>query len=349
MSISSGRIAEFLSRAQDINDKAKVLESFKPSINPLRSTTISPIFTKKPELSPLSHQSFTSTHDGTPIPVPRKFILSCSISNKKSISVPPKEKIPVKLPITKEKIEVLSGRDSISSEISQKRTEKGMSKEAQIEKANENALKVRDIESKGKKKLQKVIEIFKQEALKTDHKLRQLQIENEKLKGIVDCPQLPTMRDSVTTVKGIIEHLSTQTSDPKFENLLNSLTHSCKRTISVPKDYEKKIPNWFECLQIDPKDFPIFLSTTCQKISAEQTRRLQTEEETYQMIEYEEALIRDLEAKISKAETLSRKASCGVIKDFNDFEETSFNRDQVSLNLQKLVNKKNSIESPLAS
>lgn len=349
MSISSGRIAEFLSRAQNINDKAKVLETNKPSINPLRSTTISPIYTKKPELSPLSHQSFTSTHDGTPVPAPRKFILSCSITNKKSNSVPPKEKIPVKLPITKEKTELLSGRDSILSEFSQKRPEKVMNKESQIEKDHENAQKVKEIESKGKKKLQKVIEIFKQEALKTDQKLRQLQIENQKLKDIVDCPQLPAMRESVKTVKSVVEYLSSKGPESKFESLLESLTHSCKRTITHPNDYEKKIPNWFACLQIDPKDFPIFLSNICQKITAEQKRRLQTEEETYKMIEFEEALIRDLELKISKAETLSRSTSCGVIKDSNEFEETSLNRDQVSLNLLKLVNKKNSIESSLTN
>lgn len=344
MSISSGRIAEFLSRAQNINEKAKELEAVKPVLSTIRSSNNSPIYSKKPQLSPISHQSFTSTHEGTPVPAPRKFILSGALPTKKAISVPPKDKPYSKLPVTKEKTELPSGRNSISSELPQKKPEKTVTKEAQSEKDQEIAQKVKEIEGKGKKKLQKVVEIFKQEALKTDQKLMQLQQENRKLKEIVDCPQLPSIHDSIKTAKGVVELLSSEESDQKFTKELESLCNSFKRTRLLPTDLQKKISNWFDCLQIEPLEYSNFLSNISKKIVSEQKRRLKTEEETWRMIEHEEALIRELEQKISNAETLTRNTSCRIISEHDDFEDFELNRDQISVNLLKLVTKKNSVE-----
>lgn len=344
MSISSGRIAEFLSRAQNINEKAKVLETAKPVISTVRSNNNSPIYSKKPQLSPISQHSFTSTHDGTPVPVPRKFILSGSLPTKKAISVPPKDK-PSKLPVTKEKTELPSGRNSICSELSQKKQEKTITKESLSEKDQEIAQKVKEIEIKGKKKLKKVVEIFKQEALKTDQKLMQLQQENKKLMDIVDCPQLPGIHDSIKTAKSVVEYLSSsEESNLKFTKELENLCNSFKRTKLLPSDLQKKLSNWFDCLQLQPSDYSDFLSNISKKIVSEQKRRLKTEEETWKMIEHEEALIRDLEQKISNAETLTRNTSCRIINEHDDFEDFELNRDQISVNLLKLVSKKTSVE-----
>ena len=347
MSLTSGRIADFLSRAQNINDKSKALDLCKPVLNPLRTLSNSPISMKKSELSPISHQSFTSTHDDTPIPLPRKFLLSGSVPHKKNISVPPSikpEKISSRLPPTKERTESPSKRDSISSETSLKRPEKIQSNpippSSPTPQSSLIAQQIKEIESKGKKKLQKVVEIFKQEAIKTDSKLQSLQIENKRLKEIALSPQLPSISSNVKSVKDVIENFAGLESDGRFDNLLDNLCKTCRRIVKKSEDYERKIPNWFECLEIQSQDFGEFLKAACRKVVVEERRRLRVEEETAKMIESEENCIRELEMRILNAEKLARNASCRVIEWGEDCDEVGLNKEQLARNLDDLVGKR---------
>jgi hypothetical protein len=343
MSISSSRIADFLSRAQNITEKSKVLEQSKPVLNPLRTVSNSPLSMKKSELSPISHQSFTSTHDDTPIPNPRKFILSGPTPNKKNISVPPVsklEKASPRLPVTKERTETPSKRDSISSEASLKRPEKTQTVfQPFSEKKPENLKKISEIQTKGKKKLQKIVEIFKEEALKTDSKLKQLQIENLKLKEIINSPQLPSSAAPLKTVKEVVEIYASEACEGQFDSLLDNLLKTCRRILKKTEDFEKKIPNWFECLEIKTPNFQDFLNSACRKIQVEQKRRDRAEEETAKMIEFEENCIRELEARILNAETLARKGSCGIIPHEDEENDFQFNREQATRNLNSLITK----------
>ena len=350
MSLTSGRIADFLSRAQNINDKSKALDLCKPVLNPLRTLSNSPISMKKSELSPISHQSFTSTHDDTPIPLPRKFLLSGSVPHKKNISVPPSikpEKIYSRLPPTKERTESPSKRDSISSETSLKRPEKILSSpnpplcpSSPTPQASHITQQIKEIELKGKKKLQKVVEIFKQEAMKTDSKLQSLQIENKRLKEIALSPQLPSITATVKTVKDVVENFAGQESDGRFDSLLDNLCKTCRRIVKKTEDYEKKIPNWFECLEIKSQDFGEFLKAACRKVLVEEKRRLRVEEETSKMIESEENCIRELEMRILNAEKLARNASCRVIESLEDSYEVGLNKEQLARDLDSLVEKR---------
>ena len=351
MSLTSGRIADFLSRAQNINDKSKALELCKPVLNPLRTLSSSPISMKKSELSPISHQSFTSTHDNTPIPLPRKFVLSGSVPHKKNISVPPPSKLdklqPRLLP-TKERTESPSKRDSISSESSSKRPEK----------INPSSIKsicpspppqvlhqtqqIKAIESKGKKKLQKIVEIFKQEAIKTDSKLQSLQQENKRLKELASNSQRPRPATPVKSLKDLIEYYAEQETNSKFDNLLENLCKTCRRIVKTTEDYEKKIPNWFESLEIKSLDFDEFLKAACRKVLIEEKRSIRVKEESERMIENEENCIRELELRIFYAERLVRIGSCRAIEsvEFEEEEEMELDREAVLRNLDLLIGKK---------
>ena len=361
MSLTSGRIADFLSRAQNINDKSKALELCKPVLNPLRTLSSSPIYMKKSELSPISHQSFTSTHDNTPVPLARKFVLSGSVPHKKHISVPPQakpDKISSRLFPPKERTESPSKRDSISSEASLKRPEKpnpslipGFSPPAPSFPSFPSApgqsshitQQIKEIESKGKKKLQKIVEIFKQEAIKTDCKLQSLQIENQRLKALASSKPIPSLASPACPGKSLQVMIGSHArleANGKYDNLLENLCKTCRRIVKEPEDYETKIPGWFECLEIKSLDFDEFLRAACRKVLLETRRRARVEEETEKTIESEENCIRELELRIVNAERLARKGSCRTIQSGDDEEGIGIDREAVLRSLNLLIEKR---------
>lgn len=173
---------------------------------------------------------------------------------------------------------------------------------ARLETDPEVLERVKEIERKGKVKLQKMVNIFRQEALKTDNKLNLLMNENKMLKEILDNPQLPSTKPSSTTVKAILSSISCQKAEKKFEAELINLLNSCKKTVRKVEDYEGKIPHWLDCLNTKPEDLHDLLVILSNKITEEQKRRFKSEEETSKMIEWEENHIQELEDKILKAE-----------------------------------------------
>ena len=90
--MSESKLTAFLSRAKVLADKEKNTEQPKVSMLPSRPMSISPFSSKKTSTSPVSIQSYSSTHDGTPQPVVKKVVLSGTFSAKKTVSANAREK-----------------------------------------------------------------------------------------------------------------------------------------------------------------------------------------------------------------------------------------------------------------
>ena len=275
-----------------------------PRPEPLRTMTNSPISTIRDNPSPLLHQSFNmNAEDKTKSEGKKKEAKAYKRNTKaKALTQVEKNKGMLKAYGIKTLKKDLhdSVEDDVKLEIEQS-PEKILEK-ARLETDPEVLERVKEIERKGKVKLQKVVNIFREEALKTDYKLNLLMNENKMLKDILLNPQLPSTKPSSITVKAILSIISCQNAEKNFEPELNNLLNSCKKTVRKVEDYEGKIPHWLDCLNTKPEDLNDLLIILSIKISQEQKRRFKSEEETSKMIEWEENHIQELEQKILKAE-----------------------------------------------
>ncbi|OMJ71241.1 hypothetical protein SteCoe_30628 [Stentor coeruleus] len=337
MSMSSSRIAEFLSRAQVINSKAKAVEAGKSPLSMNRTSNNSPLVGKN-TMSPISNRSFQSTNEDTPVPSMKKVVLSGTFTNKKTVSASGREKLdrnfskPLLPKVPKENFQELK-------ETIKKKPPFPLSKQTNSEeKTKSKTIAISELEEKSKKKMQKMLEIFKEEALKMDEKLKVLQEENIKLKRILNNPQLPQAKPTIKTIKTVINHFISQLSCEKYSQVLDDLCISYRKSIISLEVYDK-IHNWFECLDIEEENYDAFLASVCKKIEQEERKRLRTEEDTGKMIEYEENLIRELEMRVNYAENLARRGSCRLISDPGEEESPKFDRNKVLGNLNVLLQK----------
>lgn len=338
MSISNSRVVDFLSRAQVINSKTKVLETRRSPLGLGRSGDSSPFVGKKASLSPISSQSFSSTYEDTPVPPLKKFVLSGTFTNKKTTPTPSKEKVekttpkPLIVKEPKDYIQESKANDKLNNFSSSLKP----TQIPGISKTKESAIK--DIEQKSKIKMQKMIEIFREEALKMDKKLQLLQEENLKLKQILQNPQLPQAKPIIKNVKNIIGYYAKQDPDDKLSHFLEDLCLSCRKSTNNLATYEK-IDNWFRCLDIDQYNLSNFTSSVCKKIQQEEKRRFKTEEDTGKIIESEENMIKELEMRVGYAETMARKGSYRLICEPCEPETPRFDRNKVIGNLSVLLEK----------
>ena len=354
--MSSPRLAEFLSRAQAINNNPTPHTSNKERLANLRNITTSPIFPKKNSLSPISYQSFSSTHDNTPIHTDKKFVLSGTFNGKKNLSVniipreslennvkspkvkesrpgnprlpptvPERKKVSYKIPAAKLKEEIFT-KDNVKCIDSTKEKEGEFKRDPLIEEA----------ECKGKKKIEKMIGIFREEALKMDQKLQKLQIENKTLKEIMENPQLPIPRRS-GSVKGVLSTLANRGDEAMFAGVLEDLCSSFRKIENLSEN-QHQINNWFECLEIENGEFESFLSAIGRKILQEQQKRMKTEEETGKMIDSEENMIKELERKVANAEVMTRKTSSRIFHELFEMENVAtFDRNVAANNLKAIL------------
>jgi hypothetical protein len=346
--MSGSRVNDFLTRAQAISIKASEI---KPLRTQSRNISISPLSLKKSSLSPISYQSFSSTHDETPPLEPNKLLLSGTFNGKKNNSLGLKEKLEKiqqkfhSIKEVKEKPQIPVKKKLLLSQINDKdEILKNKNNKTNLidNDTNKNCTPDKDpqleaVETKNKKKIEKMIEIFKQEALKMDQKLKVMYEENKKLREILACPQLPTSKKGINTVKDVLNCLSrlinTSIHDKTLENLCVS-----SRKIKTTKEIDNFIYNWFDCLGVPEPEFENFLSSVSLKVLQEQQKRLKTEEEAGKMIEFEENLIRELEDKVSNAETLARKSSCRIISAYDE-KPVLFDRKIATSNLANLLEK----------
>ena len=363
--MSNSRVVDFLSRAETINKITAMAGSSKDQLGSLRNITTSPIFPKKNSLSPISYQSFSTTHDDTPIHTNKKFVLSSTFKGTKNLSVnlrestennlksprlkesrpensrlpppvPERKKVSYKIPLTKIKDET-PGKDSVKCSELPREKEGEVKKDPLIEVA----------ENKGKKKIEKMVGVFREEALKMDQKLQKLQMENKNLKEILANPQLPIFRRSGVSVKGVLNSMANRGDERIFAGVLEDLCTSFRKITNLPGN-QYQIANWFECLEIQNGEFESFLSATSRKIIHEQQKRLKTEEETGKMIEFEENMIKELEAKVANAEIMTRKTSSRIFHELVEMETvTTFDRNVAANNLKALLERtsKNSEQS----
>lgn len=338
MSMPSSRVAEFLSRAQVINSKAKVVEAGKSPLSTNRTSNNSPLLGKNTSMSPISNKSFPSTNEDTPVPPMKKIVLSGTFTNKKTVSASGREKLdrnfskPLLQKEPKENLQVFK-------EVSKKKPPLASLKQTNSDDQTKSKnIAISELEEKSKKKMQKMLEIFKEEALKMDKKLKIFQEENKKLKSILNNPQLPQAKPTIKSIKNVINHFIGQVSYEKYSQVLDNLCASYRKSIMSTEVFDK-IDNWFECLDIEEQNYDIFLASVCKKIEQEERRRLKTEEDTGKMIEYEENLIKELEMRVSYAENLARRGSCRLISDPGEEESPKFDRNKVLGNLNVLLQK----------
>ncbi|OMJ67770.1 hypothetical protein SteCoe_34968 [Stentor coeruleus] len=335
MSIPSSRVAEFLNRAQVINSKAKIVDTKKSPLSMNRTGNNSPLVGKNTSMSPISNKSFPSTNEDTPVPPMKKIILSGTFTNKKTVSASGREKLDRNFSnalLPKENIQDLK-------ETNKKKPPLPSSKQKNSkDQTNDEIIAISELEEKSKKKMQKMLEIFKEEALKMDKKLKVLQEENKKLKDILNNPQLPQAKQTIKSIKSVINHFIGQVSCEKNSQFLDDLCVSYRKSTMSSEVYDK-INNWFECLDIAQENYDVFLASVCKKIEQEERRRLRTEEDTGKMIEYEENLIKELEMRVSYAENMARRGSCRLISDPGEAESPKFDRNKVLGNLNILLQK----------
>lgn len=344
--MSSSRVVDFLTRAQAITKNTRV-ESNKPSNSQTRNSTNSPIALKKKSLSPISYQSYSSTHEETPMHTDKKFILSGTFNGKKHLTVPANENFEttmIKSPrFANSKDKNYSGkppavpeRKKIAYKIpNAKKIEESLGEE-EAKQLQRDPL-IEEAEKKGKKKIEKLLEVFKGEALKMDQKLQSLQVENKNLKEILANPQLASVKRDVRDVKGVLNSLMKK-EGKDFNPVLDDLALSFRKIAGV-KENSKQIANWFECLEVQSDEFGGFLNTISKKIVQEQQKRLKTEEDTGKMIEYEENMIKELEMKLANAEVIARRASVHIMHENTENEFDSFDRNAAMKNLNNLLEK----------
>ena len=346
--MSASRVADFLTRAQAITNKSNPIESTQPIRSGLRTLTNSPISLKKSSLSPISYQSFSSTHDDTPQPQAKKLLLSGTFNLKKPIAGKEKlEKNQKNSKDLKQKFEAAvvlplnNKKNSFKPKeglISQNKEEKDDNKLNVFNKSPEMIEQLKELEQKNSKKVKKMVEIFKQEALKMDQKLQFFGQENKRLKEILSNPQLPSAKKHKKTVKDVINCYISFNDTSKYINILDNLSFTTRKHKNFIEN-DGFIDNWFECLDVPDEDLNLFLGSVCKKIFQEQQKRLKTEEETAKMIEFEESMIRELEAKVAKAETLARKVSNKCMAEVFDNDEAQFDRNLALENLNSLLSK----------
>ena len=329
----SSRVAEFLNRAKTITNTTKTVEIPKPVPNSLSTITTSPISLKKSSLSPISYQSYSSTHDESLQPATTRHLLSGPFNWKRNIAISTKEKLEkviskstskeIKVKIENPKGFSKSPNHGINpnhllikkKEETQKKNYVSHDETQSQAKEKVKNLEITEVQQKGKKKIEKMIELFKQEALKMDQKLKQMKEQNKSLLEILANPQLPpSTKKEIKSVKTILSRLSSSVNSLKHVRILNDFCASFERITKITEE-NQQISNWFNSLNVDNNELSNLISSLSKKILQEQKERLKTEENTGKMIEFKENIIRELELKVSASETLARSASCRFIED----------------------------------
>ena len=311
-----------MEKARKVNFEAeKKGKSLSPV--PQRGSTPNSSLLNKSFVTPNSNQSFLSNAE-SPKSGNKKVLLAKTSKISKNLSViSKKNQSPVVLKNSDnndiKKFEV------IVEKIAKTKTEfcKDLEKQEKLENKALNNLytnlktqkkklaenpKIQEIEETSKKKMDKILKVFKEEALKMDSKLKELRSENSKLKSIISNPQLSSCTNKEKSLGQIIYSMIINNKDDKFVDSLINLCITCKKNKNF-EFIENFIPNWFNCLRVDSADYPLILSSLCRKIVEEQQKRLKTEEETGRIVEYEENIINTLELKLRLAEKNPKRAS----------------------------------------
>ena len=352
----SNRVAEFLNRAQKINDKSKLIESAQPLQKSFHTQSISPISVKKSAFSPISFQSFSSTLDGTPQPITEKNILLDTYNGKIINSISTKEKITKilsKSPTAREnnnKLNISKGVKSksptqgiIQGQVRMKNKEEIQRKTylAQNKIENQTQIKanddqVEDIEKKCKKKIENMVEIIKQETLKMDHKLKELQEENKNLKEIMNSsrinPSTQFFENATPQVKEILEKNSSSVASVNYMKSISEFCESFGRNRKITEE-NNQISNWLDSLKISHKEFNSFITCISKKILNEQNARIKNNENTRRILEFNKNIIKELRLKVANSEGIEKNSSCRLIRDMSEKEVDSFDR---TILLQKL-------------
>jgi hypothetical protein len=269
--------------------------------------TNSPISTARDAPSPLLHQSFISSQDEKKgLKKGRESLDYSRIPKAKALTQI--SKTPTALKKTKEKIKEKESQVAEENfNLIQTLSPEKLLQKARLEENPELLERVQEIEKKGKAKLHKMVEIFKEEALKTDQKLNELCNENRRLREILENPQLRLLKPSAVDVQSVLTYFSMFKAEKKFVSDVENFCMNCKKTVRKVEDFEGKVPHWIDCLDVKNEEIIMLLCVLSAKVAEEQKKRLKSEEETNKMIEWEEQHVKQLEEKIYQISLKSSK------------------------------------------